>query len=324
MTISDPIYGEIKITEPGLLELIATPAMECLRGIDQNVTASLIPVPWGDYSRFDHSLGVMYLIARFGGSVEEQIAGLLHDVSHTAFSHAMDYVFDNQGTQDFHEQHLARIVEQSNIPEILKRYGLQAERILNHANFSILEQTLPALCADRVDYALKTFHLLGVLPSQTISEFLHYLTTSQGKIVFTDEDKARQFAELFMNAENQVWGGGALGNLAYQKFSEIVKRAYDRGEIALDDFFTTDREFLQKLGNTSRKELEKLRNTKFREVTAAEDFDLHLNAKIRYVDPPVKINNEVKKLSEINSEFARELREFLEKRKRGNYVKIVE
>ena len=38
----------------------------------------------------------MLLIKKLGGSVEEQIAGLLHDVSHTAFSHVIDYVFDNK------------------------------------------------------------------------------------------------------------------------------------------------------------------------------------------------------------------------------------
>ncbi len=38
----------------------------------------------------------MMLVNRLGGSLEEQIAALLHDVSHTAFSHVIDYVLEQK------------------------------------------------------------------------------------------------------------------------------------------------------------------------------------------------------------------------------------
>jgi HD superfamily phosphohydrolase len=37
----------------------------------------------------------MLLVRRLGASLEEQIAALLHDVSHTAFSHVIDSVDHN-------------------------------------------------------------------------------------------------------------------------------------------------------------------------------------------------------------------------------------
>jgi len=50
-------------------------------------------------TRFDHSVGVMLLIRKLGAGsspasalLKEQVAALLHDVSHTAFSHVIDYV----------------------------------------------------------------------------------------------------------------------------------------------------------------------------------------------------------------------------------------
>lgn len=37
----------------------------------------------------------MLLNRQLDASMEEQIVALLHDVSHTAFSHVIDYVFDD-------------------------------------------------------------------------------------------------------------------------------------------------------------------------------------------------------------------------------------
>jgi HD superfamily phosphohydrolase len=44
----------------------------------------------------------MLLIWRLGGSLREQLAGLLHDVSHAAFSHLIDHVLD-VAEEDYHE-----------------------------------------------------------------------------------------------------------------------------------------------------------------------------------------------------------------------------
>ena len=322
MTTSDPIYGKIEITEPVLLELIATGAMQRLKGIDQNVTANLLPIPWKPFTRFDHCVGVMLLIRKLGGSLEEQIAGLLHDISHTAFSHVMDFVFDQQMTQNFHEEHIERIVKQSAIPEILSRYGFDTDRVINHANFSILEQELPALCADRVDYAVKTFYS-GGQDAANLKKFVTDLTVTENQITFRHSQIALEFARQFLATDLAIWGGSAACNIAYHLFSIIIKKAYQNGEVSFDDFFTTDEEVLGKLGPESKKEVEKLRLLKFIEVAPSEPYDYHVNGKIRYVDPPVKTKHGLKKLSEIDENFHSEMKAFLAKRKQGNYVKII-
>ena len=119
MNIPDHIYGYIKIEEPVLLELIDTPAMHRLKDINSNLSGKLIDGLWGNYTRFEHCIGVMHLIKRFGGDIEEQVAGLLHDVSHTAFSHAMDFAFGSEEKQDFHEINFEKVVLNSQIPQIL-------------------------------------------------------------------------------------------------------------------------------------------------------------------------------------------------------------
>ncbi len=89
MIINDAIYGKYKINEPVLVELIKSRPMQRLKKIAQ------LGIPDRFYhirgfSRFEHSLGVMLLLRKLNASLEEQAAGLLHDVSHTAFSHVVD------------------------------------------------------------------------------------------------------------------------------------------------------------------------------------------------------------------------------------------
>ena len=235
----------------------------------------------------------------------------------------MDYAFGAAHTQDFHEKHAERIVSESNVPAILQKYGYDTKRILNHHNFSILEQDLPALCADRVDYALKTFHTSFNTPVSELQKYLGDLVIADKKIVFRDPVLAKEFAELFMKGDLEVWGGSYFTNAVYQLFAEIVKSDYERGNITLDDFFTTDKQLMEKLSPEANEELEKLRRLEFREASAGQPHDLYIKSKIRFVDPPVLTDGKLPKLSEIDQEFASHLAQFLARRKLGNYVKII-
>ena len=71
----------------------------------------------------------MLLIRKLSGSLKEQIAGLLHDVSHTAFSHVIDFVFENK-EEDYHEKIYNSVVKNSEIPTILAKYDYNYENIL--------------------------------------------------------------------------------------------------------------------------------------------------------------------------------------------------
>lgn len=73
MRYDDAIYGRNEITEPVLLDLVESDAMQRLKGISQHgVTALLGITP--PFSRFDHSVGAMLLVRHLGASLEEQVA----------------------------------------------------------------------------------------------------------------------------------------------------------------------------------------------------------------------------------------------------------
>lgn len=76
LKIVDKIYGEFEIDEV-LAALIESNAMQRLKGVHQGGASFLVHENW-NVTRYEHSVGVMLLIRQLGGSVEEQIAGLLH------------------------------------------------------------------------------------------------------------------------------------------------------------------------------------------------------------------------------------------------------
>ena len=160
MLIIDKVYGKIKIQEPILLELLDDPAVLRLKKISQFGMPNKY-YHYKNYSRYEHSVGVMILLREFGATIEEQIAGLLHDVSHTTFSHVADWVFmkGEKGFEDYQDKVHNRFIRNSGIPKILREYGFSVERILDKKNFTLLENEVPDLCSDRIDYSLREFKI---------------------------------------------------------------------------------------------------------------------------------------------------------------------
>ena len=62
-----------------------------------------------EYNRFDHSVGVFVVLKKKGAKLDEQIAGLLHDVSHTVFSHVGDWVFGKEYQEDDYQSTIHRL-----------------------------------------------------------------------------------------------------------------------------------------------------------------------------------------------------------------------
>ena len=69
----DRVYGEQAITEPVLLDLIESPALERLKDVDQ--AGYFEPhFPGTKHSRFEHSLGACLLLRMYGSPIEQQLA----------------------------------------------------------------------------------------------------------------------------------------------------------------------------------------------------------------------------------------------------------
>ncbi|MCX3266440.1 HD domain-containing protein [Pedobacter agri] len=243
--LSDFLYGKLEFPQI-FAELLETDAVKRLSGIHQSGAIFLVN-PDICHSRLEHTIGVTMLIKKMGGSELEQIAGLLHDVSHTAFSHVGDYVFDHVD-EDYHEKVFAEVIYRSEIPDVLLKYGYNVNQIL-YGTFDILEQPLPLLCADRLDYTLRDAVHGGIISRQSAREFLSAVVLSDGKIAVTKDDQVKWINEVFEKLNNEVFKL-PLHLYANGKMAELIRSFLKKGLLKESDMFKTDTLLLNKIRTT--------------------------------------------------------------------------
>ncbi|WP_231459899.1 HD domain-containing protein [Pedobacter sp. Leaf132] len=240
--LNDILYGKIEFPDV-FEELLNTEALKRLAGIHQSGAIYLVN-PEICHSRLEHAIGVLMLIKNLGGSELEQIAGLLHDISHTAFSHVGDYVFNNTD-EDYHEKIFAEVLYNSEIPDVLLRYGYNANQII-YGSFDILEQPLPSLCADRLDYTLRDGFHAGLISRQRAIEFLKSITLKDGKMAVNSEKEALWINEIFSRLNSDVFNL-PLHVYANGKMAELIKSFLKKGILNEQDLFKTDTLLLNKI-----------------------------------------------------------------------------
>ncbi|TCD08253.1 HD domain-containing protein [Pedobacter frigidisoli] len=243
--LSDFLYGKMEF-EQVFEDLLNTDALRRLAGIHQSGAIFLVN-PDICHSRLEHAIGVTMLVKKMGGSVLEQIAGLLHDVSHTAFSHVGDYVFGN-ADEDYHEKVFAEVIYRSEIPDVLLKHGYDVNQIL-YGTFDILEQPLPSLCADRLDYTLRDGVHGGIISRQRAREFLTSIVLNDGKIAVNVDAEANWINEIFEKLNNEVFKL-PLHLYANGKIAELIKKFLDKGLLTESDMFKTDTLLLNKIRTT--------------------------------------------------------------------------
>ena len=312
MKYTDRIYGESKITEPVILELVNSQPLQRLKEIDQ-VGYFEPHFPGTAHSRFEHSVGVYLLLKKYGAPIEEQIAGLIHDVSHSAFSHCIDYVLDTgSGKEHNHQDNIFDdFARKSEIPLILKKYNFDLDYILNDKNFPLKEMDLPDLCADRIDYSLRTAVLFGDINNGKY--FLDNLVTQDKKWIFKDFKSAKKYAELFLK-HNTNYYTGMPSAVMFKTVGDYLRRALSKGYISETDLYTTDKIVLAKIEphiktDSHLKLLFDRMNNKIGVKNSPNDYDGMVFCKSRVIDPLCQDNGKIKRVSEIESSWVNILKQ---------------
>ncbi|CAH0290021.1 hypothetical protein SRABI96_04235 [Peribacillus sp. Bi96] len=321
MIVSDSIYGK-HIVEGVLEELIGSKPVQRLKGIHQGGASYLVNEKW-NVTRFEHSIGVMLLIKSLGGSLEEQIAGLLHDVSHTAFSHVIDFALDCKD-EDYHEKIFDHVIKESEIPPILKLYGYNCEDIFE-SKWALLEQPAPELCADRVDYTLRDMYQYGHITLESVRDFLSHLTIINGRMYLDNIESAEWFVETYYREVIDFFMD-PLNIYGYGMLAKTLKLALDKNRISLDDLLGEDEEVMLLLSSTEDDEVQNLLKRIHGNVLVKEDqwdYDIHLKNKVRLIDPSVIHGTQSVRASSLSEKVKNMGIEANKKASKGVYLKVI-
>lgn len=317
MKIKDPVYGEFKISEPVLIDLINSPSIQRLKRIEQfGLPKKLYLFP--GFTRFEHSVGVMLLLKKLNASLEEQIAGLLHDVSHTAFSHLVDWVWGDPEKEDFQDKILKKFILKSEIPSILSKHNLDYKKIIGIKKFKLLERKSPEACADRVDYGLREFHYW--LDKSIVRDCIENLAVYDNRMVFKSKSSAKLFGVNFLKLQNLHWGGKDTIT-RYFLFSRILKIAMKKKILKRKDFYIDDLHILNILKDSSDKDIDRIFKLLSKSLSLGfnpEKPFIFMRKKFRYVDPFFLQNEKILKLSKNDTGF----KELLEVEKKINQAGI--
>ena len=198
--IKDPVHGYVYITEQEK-EIIDSYPVQRLHRLRQ-LAGSEYVYPGANHTRFEHSIGVMYLASRVveNSSISQyisedeaklvKIAGLLHDVGHGPFSHVFEHLLDRELGKT-HEDLTTWIIENSELKEILRRNGYHPEEVgklavgrLHRPKKAFLDQIISsAVDVDKQDFIVRDTHHTGAeYGFVDISRLIHALDVLGGNL----------------------------------------------------------------------------------------------------------------------------------------------
>lgn len=247
----ETIWGEKIECTDDVLKVIDCPIVQRLKYIDQSGPARYFGPKIPSFSRYEHSIGVFALLKKFNITFKEQIAGLLHDASHTVFSHVGDFIWadniNDYSESSFQDTIHLKYLRKYGCEKTLKEIGLNLKDVdIEHNDYSALDQNLPDMCADRIQYNIHTGILISRISKKEANDIVNSLAFKNNKWFFEDINQAKKFAELSLYFTQNFWGSKWNTSMNIH-FANALKRALKLKILTLKDMFSTDKSVVNKL-----------------------------------------------------------------------------
>jgi uncharacterized protein len=254
--IRDPIHDYIDLTS---LEgkLIDTPSYQRLRWIKQLGPINLV-YPGANHTRHEHGMGTCHVVRKIADSIgldseDKQlvsVAGLLHDLGHTAFSHLGDEI---DGVED-HVIRTTKIISNTEISDIISDEGFNPNEINkiimgNHKLDSLVSGDLDG---DRLDYLVRDAHYTGVSTGVDMGRLIATMSLQNSSLVV--KEKGLPAVEALLTARSTMYQTvyfHSFARGAQLMLARAATSAISSGDFSINDFVTfTDHKFLSELNKS--------------------------------------------------------------------------
>jgi HD superfamily phosphohydrolase len=211
--LNDPVYGFISIPSPLLFDLIEHPYFQRLRRVKQLGLSHLV-YPGATHSRFQHSMGALFLMGHALRTLEEKgvsiskeeksavsIAILLHDLGHGPYSHTLEGVLIHGISHEEITIHFLELLNQEFKGQL--SLALSIYRNTYHRNF-FHQLVSSQLDMDRLDYLRRDSFFTGVSEGVIGTErLIKMLNVVDDNIVI--EEKGIYSVEKFLVARRLMY-----------------------------------------------------------------------------------------------------------------------
>lgn len=315
-----------------IYEYIQAPEMQRLKGISITCGAyftKLFPNVMF-YSKLEHSIGVALIIWNFTKDKKQALAGLFHDIASPAFSHCIDFLNGDYEKQESTEELTSEIISNSTyIMNLLNRDGIKLEEVNDYKLYPIADNDTPMLSADRLEYSFSNcFSLEDIFKVEEIKKIYSNLTilkNEYGKEELGFENI--EVAELFINKIRILWKDLVDNRFVMQSFVEIIKKLNSERLIQINDLYKlSEFELVEIAKKSDIIEVKKLIGNLANATDLYESnkdienrYCVKVPAKYRYIDPIVKQEDGVNRLTRI-SENARKAKAELFKTDFSKYL----
>lgn len=211
--INDPVYGFISMPSDFIFDLVSHPWFQRLRNIRQ-LGMSHYVYPGAVHSRFQHSLGAMYLTGQAVHTLrtkgieitpaEEEavlVAILLHDIGHGPFSHALEHSL----IEDMpHEKMSLLIMEEINRQTGGRLDDAIAVFLGEYPRKFFHDLVTGQMDMDRMDYLRRDSFFTGVIEGSVGSDrIIRMLNVSDDRLVV--DEKGIYSVEKFLIARRMMY-----------------------------------------------------------------------------------------------------------------------
>lgn len=319
-----------------LLKYIAAPEIQRLSGVTPycGIDQSGIYNFANSHTIFDHSIGVALITWRFTHDKRQTLAALFHDIASPAFKHCIDFLNGDYETQESTEERTSEIIRNSrSIMRQLKRDGILAGEISDCRLFPIVDNDIPGLSADRLEYTLSNgYFTYETWTLDQVKRFIDDITILKNEndideLGFRDLTTCKEFVLGSLTLFEEYRSDNC--RTIMQFIADIIKSMELRDYLTLDDLYTmSEREVVDWILSCGDKTLTEA----FRQLQRAtcvyssntikkDRYCVSVKTKTRYIIPLVQGDSEVgpSRIVDLSRHTARAIKKYLDA-KSSKYV----